>query len=65
MTDWRQLTGKAVRAMASGVEYRGVVVELGETVLVLRSVTGVVEIPWERVSSLEEDPGGPWGVSGR
>jgi autotransporter translocation and assembly factor TamB len=65
MADWRQLTGKAVRVMASGVEYRGVVVELGETAVLLHGLTGAVEIPWERVTSLEEDPNAPSGVPDR
>lgn len=56
MADWRRLTGKAVRVVAAGVEYRGIVAELGETALLLRGLGGAVEIPWERVTSLEEDP---------
>ncbi|MEW6488087.1 MAG: hypothetical protein AB1578_09250 [Thermodesulfobacteriota bacterium] len=65
MADWRQLTGKAVRVMAAGVEYRGIVVELGETALLLHSFTGAVEIPWERITSLEEDPSATSGVPDR
>ncbi|MBE0617411.1 MAG: hypothetical protein IH608_05740 [Proteobacteria bacterium] len=63
MADWRQLRGKGVRVIASGVEYRGLVVELGESALVLRCATGVREIPWETVSQVQEDlPSG--GASG-
>lgn len=40
--------------VASGVEYRGVVVEMGEGALMLRSSTGMLEIPWERISHVEE-----------
>jgi len=67
MTDWRRLQGKAVRVTASGMEYRGVLVELGESALVLRSPTGVREIPWETVSQVREETssrrpsGSPWG----
>lgn len=66
-TDWRRLQGKAVRVIAAGMEYRGVLVELGEGALVLRSPTGVREIPWETVSQVREDgpagglSGSPWG----
>ncbi|MDW7709269.1 MAG: hypothetical protein SCH98_02250 [Deferrisomatales bacterium] len=58
MTEWRRLRGTQVRVTASGVEYRGIVVEMGEEALVLRSPTGMLEIPWDRVTHLEESPGG-------
>lgn len=54
MSDWSRLGGRTVRVVASGVEYRGVVVEMGEGALMLRSSTGMLEIPWERISHVEE-----------
>ncbi len=61
MGDWRRLVGRPVVVTASGVEYRGVVVELGEHALMLRTPSGHLEIPWERVTSLAEDEGGKAG----
>ncbi len=54
--DWRGLTGKAVVVVAGGIRYRGVLLEMGDASLVLRSARGFQEIPWERVTSLAEDP---------
>lgn len=61
MGDWRRLVHKPVVVRASGVEYRGVVVELGERALLLRTPSGHLEIPWDRVTSLREDKGRPEG----
>jgi len=58
MTDWNRLRGRRVRVQASGVTYRGVVVEMGESSLVLRTESGVQEIPWERIAQVEEEPAG-------
>lgn len=57
--DWRRLRGRAVRVTASGVEYRGVVVELGEEALLLRGDSGFREIPWTRITQIDEAPAGP------
>lgn len=72
MKDWRHLTGKSVRVQASGITYRGVVVELGISSLILKGPGGFQEIPWERITLLEEDrdsgsssgPAGPSESSG-
>ncbi len=55
-SDWRRLTGKPVRVTALGVEFRGVVVEMGERGLLLRTQTGYREIPWDRITSVRELP---------
>jgi len=55
VTDWNRLRGQRVRVMASGFAYRGIVVELGEGALVLRTETGIQEIPWERISQVTEE----------
>ena len=52
--DWRRLKGRHVVVVASGVEYRGQVVELGETSLLLRSSAGHREIDWERITGMAE-----------
>ena len=52
--DWRRLKGRHVVVVASGVEYRGLVVELGETSLLLRSSGGHREIDWERITRMTE-----------
>ncbi len=52
--DWRHLRGKEVTVLAGGIEYRGVVVELGETALLLRAPTGHREIPWETITRVAE-----------
>lgn len=57
MKDWRHLKGKRVVVSAGGVEYRGTVLELGETSLLLRAAGGHREIPWERVTRMREDRG--------
>ncbi len=55
MGDVRGLVGKRVVVKAAGVEYRGVLVELGLRDLVLRTRLGVQQIPWERVGRVIED----------
>jgi hypothetical protein len=55
--DWRRLKGRHVVVVASGVEYRGLVVELGETSLLLRSPAGHREIDWERITRVTEVAG--------
>ena len=55
-TDWRRLTGKRVAVTALGVEFRGVVVEMGERGILLRAQSGYREIPWDRISSVREVP---------
>lgn len=55
MTDWHRLRGHKVRVLASGVAHRGVVVEMGEDSLVLRTETGIQEIPWDRISQVVEE----------
>lgn len=57
MKDWRHLKGKRVIVTAGGVEYRGTVWELGEQTLVLRAAAGHQEIPWERVTRIQEQSG--------
>lgn len=58
MRDWRSLRGKTVSVDASGTSYRGRVVEMGETSLVLRTPGGFCEIPWERITKIDEvEPG--------
>jgi len=64
MTEWHRLRGRRVRVHASGVAYLGVVVEMGETSLLLRSDLGMQEIPWDRISQVEKEPKGP-GADGR
>ncbi len=68
MRDWRNLRGKTVCVKASGVTYRGCVVEMGEAALVLRTAGGVCEVPWDRVTAIDEvgpGQGGPSGPGGR
>ena len=55
-SDWRRLTGKRVSVTALGVEFRGVVVEMGERGILLRTPSGYREIPWDRISSVRELP---------
>jgi hypothetical protein len=55
MTEWNRLRGKRVRVSASGVAYEGVVVEMGENCLVLRSASGFREIPWEQIAQVAEE----------
>jgi hypothetical protein len=68
MKDWRYLKGKKVLVHASGIVYRGVVVELGPSSLVLKGTTGFQEIPWERITRMEEErapgPGTGGGLPG-
>jgi len=59
MTEWHRLRGRRVQVHASGVAYRGVVVEMGEASLLLRSDSGMQEIPWDRISQVAEEPGDP------
>ncbi len=59
MTDWRRLVGREVSVTASGLLYRGKVVELGPHSLLLKTVTGVREIPWERITRVTESGGAP------
>jgi hypothetical protein len=54
MTEWRHLKGKHVAVHAFGTVYRGVVVELGAASLLLKGVAGALEVPWERVTRVEE-----------
>jgi len=54
----RDLKGKKVVVLSSGFEFRGVVVEMGSDALVLSSSMGVKEIPWDRVTKIEEDGAG-------
>lgn len=63
MKPWSNLRGREVTVLASGIRYRGTVVEMGEESLLLRSATGFREIPWERVTRIEEvaEPSGPAG----
>ncbi len=56
-SDWRGLTGKQVAVTALGVEFRGVVVEMGERGILLRTQSGYREIPWDRISSVRKTPG--------
>ena len=58
MKDWRHLKGRKVVVTAAGVEYRGTLVELGETSVVLRAPGGHREIPWARVTRIREEGGG-------
>lgn len=55
MRDWRRIRGKKVTVHALGVAYRGTVVEMGEKTLVLKGRGGFQEIPWDRISRIEED----------
>lgn len=57
MKDWRNLKGKSVVVQASGVTYRGTVVEAGVSSLLLRAASGFREIPWEAIQRVEEVPG--------
>jgi hypothetical protein len=63
LKDLRTLKGKKVEVRASGIVYRGVVVELGPSTLVLKGTGGFQEIPWERITRMEEDRGA--GTGGR
>ena len=66
MTEWHRLRGKRVRVHASGVIYRGVLLEMGEGSLVLRTESTVQEIPWDRISQVAEEPeGNEAGALGR
>ena len=58
MRQWQHLRGKAVVVVATGVTYRGTVVELGVATLLLKAPSGFREIPWERIQHIEEEPGG-------
>lgn len=44
-----ELTGKEVEVSANGIIYRGVLVEIGETDVHLRSETGYIIIPIDRI----------------
>ncbi len=55
MGDLRRLVGKRVVVKAAGVEYRGVLVELGVRDLVLRTRLGVQQVPWDQVGRVFED----------
>lgn len=61
--DWRNLRGKSVVVHASGITYRGTVVEAGVATLLLRAASGFREIPWEKIQRVEEAPAGE-GSSG-
>ena len=54
MRDWRNLGGKNVTVHAQGIIYRGTVVEMGETSLLLKAAVGFREIPWDRITGIEE-----------
>lgn len=54
----KDFKGKKVVVLSSGIEFRGVVVEMGSDALVLSSPMGVKEIPWGRVTKIEEEGAG-------
>lgn len=54
MKDWSRLRGKSVTVHASGITYRGVVVEIGVASLLLKASSGFREIPWERIQRIDE-----------
>jgi hypothetical protein len=67
LKDWRYLTGKKVLIQASGITYRGTMVEMGVSSVILKGPEGFQEIPWTRITRMEEDRGsgpGPAGPSG-
>lgn len=62
----KDLKGKKVVVLSAGVEYRGKVVEMGVDALVLSSASGFTEIPWEKVTKIEEEgQGDPIGLGDR
>ena len=63
MRDWQHLKGKKVVVNAGGIQYRGVVMELGERTLLLRAAGGHREIPWERITRMQEDRASSRGPS--
>jgi hypothetical protein len=54
VTDWRNLRGKTVIVHALDITYRGTVVEMGETSLLLKAEGGFREISWAQITGLEE-----------
>jgi hypothetical protein len=62
-SNWKNFTGKEVIVYASGVTYRGKLIEMNESSILLRASTGHREIPLEGVSRMElaEDAGGTGG----
>lgn len=63
MKDWRHLKGRRVTVRAAGTVYRGTIVELGETSLVLRAEAGFREVPWDRILRIDDEgPGAPSGA---
>ncbi len=54
MQSWRNLTGKEVVVHAGGTVYEGTLVEMTDTSLILKAVTGFREVLMERVTRVEE-----------
>lgn len=48
----QELTGKEVEVLAEGIIYRGVLVEIGETEVYLRSESGWIVLPIEKVGEI-------------
>ena len=57
MWQYKDLTGKQVTVLASGVVYSGRLVEMNETSLLLRADTGFREIALDQVTRVEETGG--------
>jgi hypothetical protein len=53
MRNWRNYQGREVVVHASGVTYRGVMVEMTETSILLRAETGHREVPMESITLVE------------
>lgn len=61
MRNFRNFTGKDVVVRAMGSVYRGRLIEMTETYLLLKMATGHAEIPAEGISSIEEAKGAVGG----
>lgn len=57
MRNWKNFTGKEVVVVASGSRYRGRLVEMTDTSLLLRMATGHTEISTETINSIELSDG--------
>lgn len=53
MLNWKNYTGREVVVHARGVVYEGVLVEMTETSIALRSVLGYREVPMDGVTKVE------------
>lgn len=54
MLSWSNLTGKEVVVHTAGMIYEGKLIEMTDTSLILRAVTGYREVPMDRVVRVEE-----------